>query len=68
MTDSKKAEDPALIPETELDDVNAGFTKVPDLYSGGKVVDSFVKIEEQSFTVDVKPGRDVLSTSINTDK
>lgn len=68
MSENEKDDDPTLIPEGELDDVNAGFTKIPDLYSGGKVLDSFIKIDEFATTVTAKVREDMLINSFNTGK
>ena len=68
MSDTKKGDDPSIIPETELDDVSAGV-KIPDLFSGNaKLADSFLKIDHLSTTIVGKLGKDVLSTSFNTGK
>lgn len=68
MSDDKKPDDPLIIPEGDLDDVNAGM-KIPNIFSGGaKLSDSFLKIDEQSLTIDARSDKDILSTSFNVVK
>lgn len=65
MSDDKH-DDPTIIPESDLDDVEGGM-KIPNIFSGGeKVVDSFTKIDEQAISVDARFSKDDLSTDFNS--
>lgn len=64
MTDKKA--DPSIIPDSDLDDVQGGM-KIPNIFSGGeRVIDSFVKIDTQSITVDARFGKDEVSKNVNS--
>ena len=65
MADDKKSDDPAIIPEAELDDVNAGF-QVSNAKTSLKLGDIYIKVDEFSNTADASLTRDVLSYSFKT--
>ncbi|MEM9063183.1 MAG: hypothetical protein AAGD13_22205 [Pseudomonadota bacterium] len=68
MSDIKKDDDPTIIPEADLDNVDGGM-KIPNLFSGeDKVIDSFAKIDNRAISVDARFGKDVLSKGFNTGK
>lgn len=67
MSDDKKDDDPAILPEDDLDNVSGGL-KLGDLRGGGDLINSFDRVDPRATTVTANDAKDLLSTRFKPSK